>query len=201
MTTKKFTRVRYSNLDDETATLLWDFICLPPTEKSSMDSAIVYEVPPAMISTQTQPNERFTLVSDPYARSSKLVSISRLSESVYELTQPTNSFKEITLSKEFLDVDKYRLYPGSKFSGVYILTMREEAQQVGWGHVLQFYKYRKYQYPCLDTLNDLSDYFFTGHTNEIEMTVAGFIDDEVVLKCVLANLPRCFGYLHATETG
>jgi hypothetical protein len=189
----KYTRVKYTALDDVTADLIWDFICLPPSELGHLETVIVYDVPRAMIEN-SRGGQKFTLMSDPYAKSSKVVcTTSRSPDKVYEVTGTIRSFTGIIVMKENVEVNKHKLYPRACYSGTSILTNRVQAHQFGWGHQLLFSRHKRYQCPYVDTLQESSDYYFRGYTNEIELTILGDVCDNVVLKIVTANLPRCFG--------
>jgi hypothetical protein len=196
----KYTRVKYTRLDDTIADLLWEFITLPPSEVTHLESKIVHDVPPSMVEG-SRSSQTFTLISDPYAKTSQLVcKTARSPETMYPLSCPQHTFTGVIISHEELDSNKHKLFPNSRFSGSSILTTRLQAHQIGWGHNIIFSRHKRYPCPYVDTLKETSDYYFKTYVNEIELTVRGDVSDDVILKMVTANLPRCFGHFQNDRT-
>ncbi len=198
-----YTRARFGGrctpdfIGTKHADLLWEFICLPPADISTLPDCVVYTVPAVMIHTPTI-MEDFSLVSDFGGSSSQIIGKrSTESKSVYKISNAYDpkEFERITIYHEELEKDQHLCYPDAVQSGASILTDRVQAHQVGWGHDIVFSKHHRWVCPFIDDSKENSDLYFKHSVPEIEMTIRGNVSNHTVLKILTANLPRCYGNL------
>lgn len=167
---------------------------LPGVAVTILEPAIRYTVPISQIARPILPNATYHITSemDGSYIEPRVTQQGLISNPQYSLTVSPDRTKISGISIYHETVERgFSLIPDATFSDARLFNVRTSIEHIGWGKTWTFQFREVYYYP--NTSETEKFLFFTKEPRyEIEVTTDGWVEDDIVLNVLEANLPHCF---------